>query len=221
VTDYIELEAPKALINSALYWCPQLKDMEGTIIAGGFIRAFYAGEQPADLDLYFRSEDDYTDALDILDSNDEWKEVFHTDRAVSYKRNNKKLQAISFYYGNPEDVIKGFDFTVCAAALTLEFPEPTDEDNSVEPIGKVLIHKDFFEHLAGRILIYTGGSPLPLSSLKRAFKYIKRGYNICDENIIAIASAIYDRVEFDDPDALTMHIAGMDPDGARRLRAID
>ena len=221
MSNFIEVEAPQALVNAALYWCEELKQMEGVVIAGGFIRAFYAGEVAADLDLYFETEDNYTDALDIFDGTD-WKEVFKTDKAVTYKRKDKKTQAIAYYFGNSETIITNFDYTVCAAALTLNV-EYIVEHEDREPVvtGKLLLHKDFFEHLAGRILVYTGGSPLPLSSLKRAFKYIKRGYNICDENIIAIAEAINERVDFSSEESKRLHIAGMDPDGRRRLRVID
>ena len=221
MSDFLELEAPQALVNAALYWCEELKDMEGVIIAGGFIRAFYAGEQAADLDLYFEDKDKYTDALDIFDRTD-WKEVFKTDKAVSYKKSGRKTQAIAYYFGTPETIITGFDYTVCAAALTLNVEYVVGEEDQEPTItGKLLIHKDFFEHLAGRILVYTGGSPLPLSSMKRAFKYIKRGYNICDENIIALAEAINKRVDFNDDNSRAEHVMGMDPDGGRRLRVID
>jgi hypothetical protein len=221
MSDFLKFDAPKALVNAALYWCEELKNMEGVIIAGGFIRAFYAGEEAADLDLYFEDENKYTDALDIFDEAD-WKEVFKTDRAVSYKKNGRKTQAIAYYFGNSEEIITGFDYTVCAAALTLKVEYTVGEEDKEPTItGKLLLHKDFFEHLAGRILVYTGGSPLPLSSMKRAFKYIKRGYSICDENIIAIAEAINEKVDFSDDNSRTEHIMGMDPDGERRLRVID
>jgi hypothetical protein len=217
---YMQVDAPKALINAALSWCPELKDMEGVIIAGGFVRAFYAGEKPADLDLYFESESCYTDALDTLEGAD-WEEVFKTDKAISYKRGHRKTQAIAYYFGDPETIIKGFDYTICAAALTLNIEYPDGEDQEPKVTGLLLLHEDFFEHLAGRVLWYTGGSPLPLSSLKRAFKYVKRGYHICDENIIALTEAIAERVNFEDEESRDMHIAGMDPDGARRVRVID
>jgi hypothetical protein len=57
--------------------------------------------------------------------------------------------------------------------------------------------------------------------LKRAFKYVKRGYSICDENILALAEAINDRIDFGNEQEKTKHIMGMDPDGARRIRVID
>jgi hypothetical protein len=220
MTNYVERDAPKALVNSAMHWCPELKDLEGVVIAGGFVRAFFAGEKPADLDLYFETEDNYTDALDALEEAG-WREVFKTDKAVSYKQGHHKTQAIAYYFGDPQTVIQGFDFTVCAAALTLTVTYPDGEDQEPKIEGKLLLHEDFFEHLSGRVLWYTGGSPLPLSSLKRAFKYCKRGYHICDENIIALAEAINERVEFEDEQSREMHIAGMDPDGGRRVRVID
>lgn len=203
--------APEALIRLALTWCPDLEKLEGAIVAGGFIRAYYAGEEPADLDVYFIDKESYEKAIETLEKLHYWN-AFQTDVAVTFFKNKKMIQLIGFYFGDPKEIIREFDYTVCSAALSCNFETNTHE---------VFLHKDFFEHLSGRVLHYTGGSPLPLSSLKRAFKYIKKGYHICDENIIKIAEAIGQRVNFEDEDSFQRHVAGMDPNGERRIRVID
>ena len=101
---FIKRNAPDNLVRSAMVWCPELTELDGCIIAGGFIRAYFAGEKPADLDLYFRTEADYTDALDIMEQNN-WEIVFKSDRAVSYRKGKYKIQIIGYYHGDPEIII--------------------------------------------------------------------------------------------------------------------
>ena len=80
---YTEETAPDRLVAVALDWCPAIEDMENFCIAGGFIRAFFANETPNDMDMYFESEDDYTDALDILETAG-WHKVCESDMATTY-----------------------------------------------------------------------------------------------------------------------------------------
>lgn len=204
--------APESLTVSALAWCPEVVEMDGHCIAGGFIRAYFAGEKPSDMDIYFTGEDKFAAARELLKEN-EWTEVSATDRAATMIKDKKAVQLINFLYGVGEEIIAEFDFTICAAAMTLQ-----QTDDGVK--GLLSMHNNFFEHLAGRVLIYTG-SRMPLSSLNRAIKYIKRGYHICDENLIAIAEDIARTVDFDDEESVQEHIAGMDPNGDRRIRVID
>ncbi|WPA89679.1 hypothetical protein MTATph1_CDS0192 [Moorella phage MTATph1] len=204
----VKKEAPQALLNSVLVWCPELPD--GAIIAGGFIRAYFAGETPSDLDLYFRNEDAVIKAIDVLKTT-KWSIVAETQRAITFEKDKKIVQVITYLFGEPEEIIKAFDFTICAAAL---FVDSADEK------WRLLIHNDFFEHLAGRLLVFTG-SPLPLASLKRAIKYVQRGYHICDENLISLARAIAETIDFENSEEAEKHIDGMDPGGERRIRAVD
>ncbi|RNC62797.1 MAG: hypothetical protein AWM53_02016 [Candidatus Dichloromethanomonas elyunquensis] len=103
--------------------------------------------------------------------------------------------------------------------------ESSDETPFDEPVtttelhGNLILHDDYFEHLSGRRLEFIG-TPLPLSSLNRAFKFVRRGYSICDENIIKVSEAIFRQVNFDDEDNLTQHLAGIDLNG-RGIRVID
>lgn len=217
--------APNNLVKMFLWFTDHSisEEVESIIIAGGFIRAYYAGENPSDLDLYFRNNTDLLKTESELERNG-WVNSFETDRAKTMKKDGKLIQLISYIYGEPDEVINLFDFTVCCAAMTLKKEEVDDEDlGEDEPrtklIGEVILHDDFFEHLSGRILWFIG-TPLPLSSLKRAFKYKDKGYHICDENILKIAEAIFRQVNFDDEGNLEEHIQGIDPNGGG-IRAID
>lgn len=219
----VEKEAPNKLIISLEVYSgfSITKNIEKIIVAGGFIRAYFAGEKPSDLDLYFRNNIDLLSVKSELEGK-EWSEVFKTDRAITLKKDGKLIQLISYVYADPSEVIDLFDFTICCAAMTVTRHEVEDDDSDdmrIELRGHLIMHDDFFEHLAGRVLEFIG-TPLPLSSLQRAFKFVKRGYSICDENIVKVSEAIFRQVDFDDKGKLTEHLAGIDPDG-RGIRVID
>jgi hypothetical protein len=219
----INKEAPEKLIKALSYYTNHSinKNIEKIIVAGGFIRSYYAGENIADLDLYFREKGHLQETLLELTDNG-WIETFKTDRAISLRKDEKIIQLISYAYGEPDEIINIFDFTICSAAMTItrhKIQDDTSDEPSIELKGRLVLHDDYFEHLAGRILVFTS-TPLPLSSLKRVIKFLKRGYSICDENIIKIAEAIFRQVNFDDEGNLTEHLAGIDPN-SRGIRVID
>lgn len=66
----ITKQAPQALINSILAWCPLFDQLPGAIIAGGFIRSFYRGETPRDMDIYFESPEAFETAKTIFNNNE-------------------------------------------------------------------------------------------------------------------------------------------------------
>jgi hypothetical protein len=205
--------APQNLINAVLAWCPRINAVAQPIIAGGFIRAYFAGENAADLDLYFINEDQFN----LMHSDligDGWEVVAETPRAVTFRKEKKTTQLIRFCFGPPEEIVKGFDFTVCSAALVLK-----QEDDDLK--GTLYLHDDFYEDLAGRVLVYNPNAPNPLSSFKRVIKYVKRGYHICDENIIRISEAIARTIDFDNQQSINDNLNGMDPNGGRRIKVID
>lgn len=212
----ITKQAPQALINSIHAWCPIFDKIPGAIIAGGFIRSFYRGETPKDMDLYFESQEKFDIAKKIFDNHENgYHLAAETEFALSYNDSRcRSVQLIRFVFGNAAEIIHVFDFTICCAVL---WSWKVDEERTDY---NMILHDDFFEHLAGGVLVFTG-SGMPLSSFKRAFKFVKRGYHICDENIIALAEAVARLINFDNQESVDQQIAGMDPDGGRRIRVID
>jgi hypothetical protein len=209
----ITKSAPRNLINAVFAWCPRINAVVQPIITGGFIRAYYAGEKPSDLDLYFRDMEQFNLMYSDL-IGDSWEVVFESSRAITLRKEKKTTQLIRFCFGPPEEIVKEFDFTVCSAALILD----KDGDGLK---WTLYLQDDFFEDLAGRVLVYNPNAPSPLSSFKRIIKYVKRGYHICDENIIRISEAITRTIDFDSQQSVEENLHGMDPDGGRRIRVID
>jgi len=206
--------ASQTFINSVHAYCPEFNLFCSPIIAGGFIRSFFAGEPINDMDVYFHNKEDLEKSYSKLIAH-RWLTSFKSERAITLKQGGKTVQLISFYYGEPEEIIKRFDFTISSAAFA--FKKDPDQE---KPVGIFYLHDNFFEHLAGRLLIYQS-SELPLSTLKRVIKFVKRGYHICDENLIKIIESIAHDVNFENSEELERHIAGLDPEGERRIRVID
>ena len=48
---------------------------------------------------------------------------------------------------------------------------------------------------------------MPLSSLKRAFKYVLKGYRLPDESLIGLGRAINERIDFEDEESVAEHTA--------------
>jgi len=80
----------------------------------------------------------------------------------------------------PQETIECFDYTVCSIAVDL--------------LGKTYKHPDFDEHLEKRKLVYTGGNDewfsdisktvnLNVLKARRMARYLKKGFDIDDENI--------------------------------------
>ena len=208
------MPAEQTLIQSVKVWLPESFPMDNpdVYVAGGFIRTYFAGEKTNDMDLFFTHKQAIEKLCAHLKNTCAMENEYITDRAISVKIKNReghfqKIQLIQYCFGDPIDVMEKFDFTICKAAYN--FSNET-----------CIYHPDFFKDLAGRILKFTG-SPEPLSSLGRAFKYVSKGYHICDENIISIADAISKKGIFENEELLARAIEGMDPNGGRRIRRID
>lgn len=209
----VEKNAPDRLVMALEIYSDFsiIENIEKIIVAGGFIRAYYAGEKPSDLDLYFRSNIDLVSVkLELQGKN--WVEISKTDKDITLKKDNKLIQLISYIYGEPLDVIQLFDFTICCASMTITRQKVgilTDFGEAKAKLrGHLILHDDFFEHLSGRVLEFIG-TPLPISSLARAFKFVKRGYSICDDSIVKVAEAVFRQVNFDEPNKLIEHLKGI------------
>jgi hypothetical protein len=85
---------------------------------------------------------------------------------------------------------------MCCCALQINITDGINE--LVADGGTLTMHENFMEHLAGRQLIFQG-SPRPLSSLKRVVKYVARGYNIQDEELVKLAHQISSGIDFNNP----------------------
>lgn len=148
------------------------------VIAGGAIRAVFANEHISDYDIYFKTKRDLDSFLIDLEET-EFVEVMRTGTAITFKKNEIKLQVITMedFITHPEKIIKQFDYTVCMGAYDF------DTDSFV-------LYEDFLENLARRELYYNVSAEYPLASLFRLRKYFKKGYTISGTEVIKLGLAI-------------------------------
>ncbi len=168
--------APASLIREAMDWFPYIARIKG-IIAGEFIRAHYAREECAMLDIFFGSEQDLKDAEKIL-TEKKWEKIStrYSDpecESAFTSDTGRIIRLIGFSYKSAFHVLQAFDFTIHVAALELFI-----EERSVD--GQVWLHNDFLEHLAGRTLVYLGSSD-PLFSLGKAIAFGTKGYHMSEK----------------------------------------
>ncbi len=175
---------------------------EVAILAGGFFERMLLGQEPKDLDLFFRNSSDLISALRIihegqtqdLDDLDEDEEpsIFQdyelvTDlstinkehvRFIEFKdkKNLKpKIQLMrTMWYKSPEHVIDTFDFTAAQFAV-FEGKLYMNPLSSIDVARKRLVlHRMTF----------------PSSTLRRMVKYAQKGYYICPGSFQNIAQEV-------------------------------
>ena len=120
------------------------------IVAGGCITSLFTNKEINDVDMYFKSKKDLSDFLyEEMQAN--WV-IAHTDKAILFKYDNKKIQAIYFkFYETAEQIFDTFDFTVCMGAYDFDKEE-------------FVLHNDFLRHNASKILKFNSNTAFPIVS---------------------------------------------------------
>lgn len=105
------------------------KYMEGHkgFIAGGCFKNILSGEKVKDIDIFFESEDDFQEAVDLF--NDEkhqkegWKFKYRNEKVCAFHKEGERvwIEFIESEFGKPEEILRSFDFTVAKMAYYNEF----------------------------------------------------------------------------------------------------
>lgn len=172
----------------------------GIFLCGGILRAFFAGEEVNDVDVYFED-------LETFDRT-HWafvkagiEKVASTERAITYKGDGPPIQLVRFIHGPLEEIVAGFDFTIVKCGAS----------NSV-----LYRHASHGIDIERKELRYCG-STLPLSSLYRAFKYAKKGYHLSALDLVVIVKDITATVDLEDRNSVLYHIQSFDPSLIERM----
>jgi hypothetical protein len=170
-------KAPETLVEKTLQWCPLLDKMPGPIIAGGFIRAYYTGTRPSDMDLFFREQKLFDISLALLKENYQLK--VETERAWTFLTpEDRAVQIVKTWIGDPQEIINAFDFIMSMGALDWITKQ-------------VFYHENFLLDLMQRRLVYNKEAYcLGLSSLKRVVKFVSQGYRISEQDLAYLALRI-------------------------------
>lgn len=160
-------------------------------LAGGYIRAIVAGEEPKDIDLFGQSVEVLkAEATKLhkerMEKNASTRLLF-TKNAINVLDGVRlPVQYITRWtYTDAVSLLQSFDFTVCQAVI---WHNQGRWDSACSD--------RFYSDLAARRLVYT--SPVREEaaggSLMRAIKYIKRGYRIQPPSLAAVVVHLTDAV---------------------------
>lgn len=152
-------------------------------VAGGAVRDYFSlGHITSDIDIFFPNEHEFKNAQSALADLD-YKPTFENERVVNYQINNLKFQLVKIrWFESPINTIDQFDFTVCCGAV--------DENG-------VYLHETFLVDLARKRLIINI-LPFPISTMQRVIKYVRKGYTICNGNLLTLSKGI-STVNFNNP----------------------
>lgn len=173
-------------------------------IAGGCFKNIFNKEKIKDLDIFFRNEIDYNEAINWFENEKDsdgckkYTLYYENPKVKAYKEYNTDLilELIRFEYGTPEEILNRFDFTIVKFAyfkkITLiDNISNSFEENLEEKIeDKIIMDDMFFEHLFEKRLVIDNEITFPVGTFERMFKYAKYGYFPCRESKLKIINAI-------------------------------
>jgi hypothetical protein len=158
-------------------------------IAGGCFKNIFNGDKAKDIDVFFESEADFTQAKLMYEADENYYLYYENTKVIAFK--NKKMphvtiELIKTAYGTPEQILDIFDFTIVKFAY---FKHKEESDPFGDPFGdetiteyKVMFHENFFEHLQLKRLVINEQLRFPVGTLERMFRYAKYGYFPCRES---------------------------------------
>ena len=167
------------------------------IIAGGCFKSIFTGETVHDIDMFFRSSDDYHRTVSYFKNHPDEYSVGYENKNVEsfvHKASQIRVECIRKIYGSPEEILKQFDFTIAKFAYEIVAdPVDTDEngDTTWSYTDTILFHEQFFEHLTMKRLVVDDAMPYPVSTFNRTYKYAKAGYLPCRETKLKLLRAIH------------------------------
>ncbi len=167
---------------------------KGGIIAGGAITSVFTNQPISDVDIYFKSKQDFILAVGQAYDENLWC-VAASDRAVTFTHNSGVVQLMHFdFFEDANAVFDAFDFSVCMGAYDIDKEDWVFQDN-------------FFKHAAQRYLDFHAGTRYPYNSLLRVLKYQDKGYRINRESLLRIGLCLQ-RVEINSWEDLADAIGG-------------
>lgn len=150
------------------------------------------------------------DEPDTIDSKEKLYVLHYENKNVKAYKNIKNgivIELIRKVFGEPDEIIKNFDFTITKFAYYKEFD--SDDDGELVVSDCVICDDCFFEHLHTHKLVIDDKVLYPSSTFERMIKYAKYGFYPCketkmkilkainemDKNMIAVSESLYDGMD--------------------------
>ena len=188
-------------------------------ICGGCFKNIFNHEKVKDLDVFFKNEADWEEAVQYFDSMTEGYEgddkrpvtyhfYYENKNVKAYKHIEKGIviELCRKIFGTAEQILNQFDFTIVKFAYYKEevedesgaevdeidawLAEMTDEKIQTHIEYRVLHDDKFFEHLHMKRLVTDNQIPYPMSTFERMIRYAKYGYFPCKETKMKIIKAL-------------------------------
>jgi hypothetical protein len=172
-----------------LQWLDEYMQGHNGFVAGGCFKNIFNKEKVKDIDIFFKSEIEFTKAVSYFSNNEDYYDYYTNKKVVAYKNKDTDIavELIRSVYGSPEDIIKNFDFSITKFAYYKRIEIEDDEEHITY---KIIHHKDFFEHLYLKRLVVNKELKYPIGTFERMIRYIKYGYMPCKETKMNIVSNI-------------------------------
>ena len=124
-----------------------------------------------------------------LSNSKDFCSLYESNNATAFKHieSGVVLELVRKIFGEPEEIINQFDFTIVKFAY---YKDIVEEDGEEITIYKAIYHKNFFEHLHLHRLIIDDKIPYPMSTFNRIIKYARYGYITCTETKQKIINAL-------------------------------
>jgi hypothetical protein len=143
-------------------------------VAGGVLRDYFMGiPMKTDYDLFFPDQIEYEKTAMYFRVKNAVI-VWESENGMKVEYSGRVYDLVKKFFPTPVDTINNFDFTVCMFAVD----------------GKEIYHGETtFIDLAKRQLIINNLN-YPASTMRRAFRYYKKGFTMCVGEMKKLAEAI-------------------------------
>lgn len=184
-----------------------MKDHNG-FVAGGAFKDIFEGKQVRDLDMFFKSKEDWIEAVDMFKDNEDYAHYYTNNNVTAFKHKvtGVVVECICKVFGEPEEIINNFDFTIAKMAYDYVLDPKSSEE---EPLYKGIVYYSdkFFEHLTLKRLVIDDKLLYPMDTFHRLFKYAKKGFYPCRMSKIKMMKAIHDIEDISLVDNISFYLA--------------
>lgn len=157
-------------------------------IAGGCFKNIFNNEKIKDIDIFFYNESDFECANTLFSNNEDYVFSYENKNTKAYKntKTNIRVELVRNTYGNPNEILNKFDFSITKFA----YCKRESESDSEVIEYYCYYHVDYFEHLMLKKLVLEANILFPVSTFERSFRYRGYGYGLCKESKINLINSL-------------------------------
>lgn len=185
--NYIECDAQKHYKYMGVF--RELLDLVDGYVAGGCFKNIFNWEAPRDIDVYFETQQQFDNALQLVSTNTSYEKCYSNDNVeaffFTYKEKKYVVELVKKFFCTPKELLDKFDFSICKFAVYMKKVKIENNQNNEALDEEYKLYElydpDFFEHLYLKKLVTDDNIVLPANTFTRMIKYIRYGYLPCME----------------------------------------